>query len=170
MKVTNTLGHSIPNYSGHARIGCLYDPARSIKDVAVEVRRQLANYYPTKDGYKFSVRMSHYNYIQVTIMRVPFKVVNPKHNPRLYKPYASEREPRYTPAGEELLKQVKAILEAYNYNDSDAMTDYFSVNFYSGVSYDTTIEKQESDDIAIKAFIPEPGSEGSRWVKVKRNR
>lgn len=35
-----------------------------------------------------------------------------------------------TEAGHNMLKKAVAIADAYNYDNSDAMTDYFDVNFY----------------------------------------
>jgi len=148
-QLTNTLGHSCPNYTGHAKIGCLYDPARSRKEIAIEVRRQLANYYPAKKGYKFSVTCSRGRSIDISIKAVPFKIVNPK-----YDPYIRNNEPRYNEAGADLLKQCEAILEAYNYSDMDGMIDYFDVNYYTHVAYDYSIENAEYADIKIRTQEP----------------
>lgn len=152
--VYNDLGHSVYNYTGHATIGCLYDPARSRKDIAAEVRRQLAIYYPTKAGYKFSVTCSSGRGIDIKILKVPYKIVNPKHNPRAFKPYDINREPRYMPEAIELVRQVESILAAYNYSDCDGMTDYFNVNFYGSVQYDYAIENKEYTDNKVRTQEP----------------
>ena len=147
--VYNDLGHSVYNYTGHATIGCLYDPARSRKDIATEVRRQLAIYYPSKAGYKFSVTCSRGRGIDIKILKVPYKIVNAK-----YDPYIRNNEPRYNAEAIDLLKQAEAILEAYNYSDCDGMTDYFNVNFYSSVQYDYAIENKEYTDNKVRTQEP----------------
>jgi hypothetical protein len=53
----------------------------------------------------------------------------------IYDPEPNEYGNRqHTPACKALLAQVKAIRDAYNYNGSDPMTDYFDVNFYGSVT------------------------------------
>jgi hypothetical protein len=63
--------------------------------------------------------------------------------------HLSNQDSRYIVNSDELkqlLKDLKHILDSYNFDDSDTMTDYFHVNFYGSVDVDW---KQESVLIAI---------------------
>ena len=45
----------------------------------------------------------------------------------------------------DLRKKVKEILDQYNYNNSEIMTDYFDVNFYSYFYLDSNLENKYKD-------------------------
>ncbi len=46
--------------------------------------------------------------------------------------------------------KVKEILNQYNYNNSDIMTDYFDVNFYSYFYLDSNLENKYKDQLLNK--------------------
>ena len=50
----------------------------------------------------------------------------------------------------DLRKKVKEILDQYNYNNSDIMTDYFDVNFYSYFYLDSNLENKYKDQLLSK--------------------
>jgi hypothetical protein len=50
----------------------------------------------------------------------------------------------------DLRKKVKEILDQYNYNNSEIMTDYFDVNFYSYFYLDSNLEKKYKDQLLSK--------------------
>jgi hypothetical protein len=50
----------------------------------------------------------------------------------------------------DLRKKVKEILDQYNYNNSDIMTDYFHVNFYSYFYLDSNLENKYKDQLLSK--------------------
>jgi len=50
----------------------------------------------------------------------------------------------------DLRKKVKEILDQYNYNNSEMMTDYFDVNFYSYFYLDSDLENKYKDQLLIK--------------------
>lgn len=55
---------------------------------------------------------------------------------------------------------VKAIVKAYNYNDSDGMTDYFDVNFYEDIDflgYEYIPAKAEGEPKKEETATAEPG-------------
>jgi len=45
------------------------------------------------------------------------------------------QEQMYTLRASEVLKKVKKIVESYNYDDSDSMTDYFNCGFYLHIDF-----------------------------------
>ena len=47
----------------------------------------------------------------------------------------------------DLRKKVKEILDQYNYNNSEMMTDYFDVNFYSYFYLDSNLENKYKDQL-----------------------
>jgi len=49
-----------------------------------------------------------------------------------------------------LRKKVKKILDQYNYNNSEIMTDYFDVNFYSYFYLDSNLENKYKDQLLSK--------------------
>lgn len=49
------------------------------------------------------------------------------------------------------MKQIEQIINEYNFDGSDMMSDYFNVNFYSHVSTEWAIEKKEGD--YVKALV-----------------
>jgi hypothetical protein len=50
----------------------------------------------------------------------------------------------------DLRKKVKEILDQYNYNNSEMMTDYFDVNFYSYFYLDSDLENKYKDQLLNK--------------------
>jgi len=42
---------------------------------------------------------------------------------------------RYTPEASELLARLESVLQAYNFDNSDTMTDYFHVRFYGNAEF-----------------------------------
>ena len=50
----------------------------------------------------------------------------------------------------DLRKKVKEILDQYNYNNSEIMTDYFDVNFYSYFYLDSDLENKYKDQLLSK--------------------
>ena len=50
----------------------------------------------------------------------------------------------------DLRKKVKELLDQYNYNNSEMMTDYFDVNFYSYFYLDSNLENKYKDQLLSK--------------------
>ena len=46
--------------------------------------------------------------------------------------------------------KVKEILDQYNFNNSEIMTDYFHVNFYSHFYLDSDLENKYKDQLLSK--------------------
>ncbi len=96
-------------------VGAKYETTKDldIAEIAKLVRKDLKEAYPR---YKFSVRIDRYSMGQSLDVVVS--------NTDLV---------RHSDAADKLQHEVKEIVNAYNFDDSDSMTDYFHVAFYSGV-------------------------------------
>jgi len=133
-------------------VGSKYDPDLDVVEIAKRVRKDLKQEY---SGCKFSVRIQRFSMgrsLDVTIKHTDFQVVNPDRvRFRVENPewdYAKTNAPElYTTEGEALLKRVKEIVQAYNFDDSDSMSDYYRVNFFQNIEFDYDldglIERQE---------------------------
>jgi hypothetical protein len=94
-----------------------------IKEIAKLVRADLKQF---KDC-KFSVSIERYSMgqsLNVYIMQTPFDVYE-----------YIEEERKYTLRANNLVTEVKNILNQYNYDNSDSMTDYFDTRFYSDIRF-----------------------------------
>lgn len=123
-----------------------YDTNLSVKEIAKLIRGELKQF----KGCKFSVVKEHSNCINIEIKEVPFKPYISQYyeakasdNWEAYHEYrrglASNEEwhrSGYTKEWQFLMDQVEKIANAYNFDDSDSMTDYFHVNYYCFVKYD----------------------------------
>ena len=58
--------------------------------------------------------------------------------------YRTDTPDRYVPSFKALKAALKAIVEAYNFDGSDLMTDYFNVRFYGDVLVDSDVLKREA--------------------------
>jgi len=90
---------------------------------------------------KVSVRIYRGNYIGVRVTKIGFDPRNPTHNNRENIHFQNKR---FTEEGEQVLKTLHELLDVYNYDNSDVMTDYFDVNFYSSVEYAYELEYPEN--------------------------
>lgn len=98
-------------------IGEKYEATRnlSIVEIAKLVRKDLKEAFP---AYKIGVRVEKFSMGCALHIRV--------NNTGLNRRDANDSE-----AVKELQRAIKQVGDAYNYNDSDPMTDYFSTNFYN---------------------------------------
>jgi hypothetical protein len=86
--------------------------------------------------------MDGYNSIYISVMTAPVDVFTQEGRDGLYvcsggaKAYIQlnhfylQDDPRITDYCKIVLKDILEMLNSYNYDDSDSMTDYFSTNFY----------------------------------------
>jgi hypothetical protein len=120
----------------------------SIREIAALIRKDLKK-YPTKDGYKFSVRSDIFSggqSIAVTIRSIPegITVETPEfvawreQNP--HSSYLSAPQ-RYSNELTALMDDVKDIVNAYNFDDSDSSSDYFHSNFYDSIRLDLEVRE-----------------------------
>ena len=131
--------------------GPKYDRDLDVREIAKLVRADMkaaSGPIPHRlpGGFKAGVRISRYSMgrsIDVTIKTVPGVTVR---NPARVEFEASggstytrdmPAEARFihTAEARAILAQVKAIVDAYNFDGSDVQSDYFHVNFYSDVRF-----------------------------------
>lgn len=117
-----------------------------IKDIAVLIRAELK----AIPGLKVSVKIERYSMGQsmhICIKETGFKIC-----PEAYIKYAKDGYPqimadnrpeRYTPEAVALKDKIEAIANQYNYDNSDSQTDYFDVNYYLYVNYDSDLIDKE---------------------------
>ena len=91
------------------------------------IRNDLKTAFP---GFKFSVRVSHYTSIDVSLMKSPL-VFNFKFD-KGYKQINQYCLEDYENG--DILKQIVEIINKENYDKSDIMSDYFDVGFYMSFS------------------------------------
>ena len=108
--------------------GSKYQENMDIKDIAKEIRKAIK-----MDGFKFSVKIRRYSggqSLNVGIKEVPdnFQMAAAKES---WNGYGQRWE--YSPELKQLMDNIKAIINSYNYDGSDSMVDYFDVNFYGFV-------------------------------------
>lgn len=146
-------------YTPYAWKGNGYDSSIGIKEIAKVIRQVVKEQYPTV---KTSVRISRYSMgqsLSVDLMEAPFEVFNQPDQNKL-RPIdmtwgiedAMQRWERLVQSGHMSVNQyyindsiyltdeakkffglVRDICDYFNYDDSDAMTDYFSTNFYYSI-------------------------------------
>lgn len=119
------------NYSGRATEGNKYQDTKDldVKDIAKLIRADLKAV-----NIKASVRIERYSMgksINVDIITPEeFTVKNPAFDHNIHPAHM-----RLTDEAKTLRDKVTAIVEAYNYDDSDSQIDYFDVNFYSHIGF-----------------------------------
>lgn len=93
------------------------------------VRTWLKEIYPR---YKFSVRRENYNSIYIKLISADFEAFT-RESGKVQdhiNHYNIERNPDLTDRAKEVMLNVCDFVMSYNFDDSDAMTDYFHTNFY----------------------------------------
>lgn len=93
------------------------------------MRTWLKEIYPR---YKFSVRRENYNSIYIKLMSADFEAFT-RESGKVQdhiNHYNIERNPDLTDRAKEVMLNVCDFVMSYNFDDSDAMTDYFHTNFY----------------------------------------
>lgn len=98
-------------------------------EVVELVRAWLKETYPK---YKFSVRRENYNSIYIKLMSADFEAFT-KESGKIQDTinhYNIGRNSDLTDRAKEVMLNVCDFVMSYNFDDSDAMTDYFHTNFY----------------------------------------
>lgn len=137
--------------------GAKYDKNLSTKDIAARYRQDIKAAIKAGElpqGLKVSVRYESFaggSAIRVHVTACPFRVMNPERviadieNPHEFKP--EHQLPVHTPEAKALEKKLDAMLQAYNFDGSDIMTDYFHVKFYGNAGWDWQLESAERKEI-----------------------
>ena len=128
-------------------VGDKYDPALSTKEIAVRIRadiKQAIKVVALPPG-KYSVKYRSFAGgtsidVSVSDLHKDFRALTLG---------ASGRVEPSTP-GKWVMEALRRIVESYNYDRCDSMTDFFSVNFYSSVAFDwdwTDMERKVLEEI-----------------------
>jgi hypothetical protein len=127
-----------------------YESSRDIKDIAKDIRKDIKT--AIKSGklpkVKVSIRISRYSMGQsltIEIKETSFPTVTPAFVRWLSEDNFAPH--RYTPIAGRVLEDITNIANAYNYNKSDSMTDYYDTNFYTHVQYDTELRAAHIEKI-----------------------
>jgi len=142
-------------YTENGWAGSRYNPNITLKEIASITRGYVKDVYPT---YKFSVTTEYYSggcSLYVCLMESPenifdadrvietaksrnhFQTIEESisvYQKNITSGYLQGWERYYeamTDKAREALKDVEALVESYNYDDSDSQYDHFDVNFYS---------------------------------------
>lgn len=150
--------------------GAKYNRDLSTTEIAKLVRTDIkaAMKAGTLPKAKYSVRTEYYSggsslYVTISKVEEPrFFLYNParlEHEVRT--PHATlgpDAQMLYSSVATALLKNVEALVNAYNHNGSDIMVDYFDVKFYEHVTFgDWGLRDKELED--AKARIAERDAE-----------
>mgnify|MGYP005804714813 CR=1 FL=1 len=120
----------------HARfIGSNYKRDMSNKEIAATVKKHLAQRFP---GTKWSATTAGYNSVNVYLVSSPYENAKVCENMREW----AEKSPELSA----IMNYAKKLLQSYNYDDSDSMTDYFDVNFYETVNIAYNYQQTEQTE------------------------
>ncbi len=99
------------------------------KEKMKQVREDLKKEFPTKQGWKFSIKKRDYAVVDVAIMKSPFDFETEYMQLNQYcleEDFSGEKRKE--------LEKVLDIINEGNFDKSDVMTDYFHVGFYINLS------------------------------------
>jgi hypothetical protein len=101
-----------------------------------QMRNQIKNLYPVKQGWKFSITRENYSNVRCVILAAPIelRVDNSKTNEGVNNYYIETRYNGENEKATEVLKSINQILNTDNFDESDSMTDYFHVGHYVSIS------------------------------------
>ena len=147
--------------------GSKYESKRDVKDVAKLVRADLAALVKKGElpkGFKASVTIDRFSggcSLDVRVTAAPGVPIYNRERllldtlePNAYH-HGAGVPPLNTEEATALIKLVEGVVNAYRRDNSDLMTDYFDVSFYSDVKFDWSLEKadREAALAEIKAKI-----------------
>lgn len=150
--------------------GKKYEEGLNVTEIAKRVRKDIVAAIKAGElpkGLKVAVRVSRYSggrSLDAEVKEVPegFVIHNPE-RVRLQEedPSMGSWDPHHHPVlTEEATKvydTIGRLIAAYNYDGSDSMTDYFNVNFYSNISWDSRVDRLDRERTLAKlAGKPEP--------------
>ena len=109
-----------------------YITSESVK----EIRNNIKELYPAKKGWKFSITREHYSSVRCEILSAPveLRVDTTKDNEGVNHFWIESRFEGKNETATEILKNINAILNLNNFDNSDSMTDYFHVGHYVTLS------------------------------------
>ena len=124
--------------------GIKYDAGLNIVEVAKRVRKAIKDNHPDIKASVTTKRFSGGQSLDVRITGCPFPIVNPsRHEAERTRIVHEYEDPRFTEPASKLLKDLESLVNQWNRDLSDTMTDYFNVKFYEHVFFDWEIEEAE---------------------------
>ncbi|MDP2684939.1 MAG: LPD29 domain-containing protein [bacterium] len=129
-----------------------YERCIDISEIAKKVRKEIKEKFP---NIKTSVRISRFSggqSLDVDITGCDFNPVNPEWDSVDYS-YPSKQI--YTDEGLQLLKNIKKIVNQYNFDYSKIEVDYFHVNFYGHVKFDYDFKTKCIETLKNNVIITE---------------
>ena len=145
-----------------------YDRSLDTAEIAKRIRKEITSL--KKNGTvrglprdaKISVRIDRFSggsSIDVIVKYLPYNPLNvdrvkwEKENPHTYVGSLHSMDAayhRYNEDGRALKEFLEELLNSYNRDNSDIMTDYFDVNFYGHVRFDYTFERECQEKIEAR--------------------
>lgn len=115
-------------------IGQNYDVNLSDKDIVAKIREYLKTEF--RDcKFLVTIEKGYYtNSINIYLIEAPENVLIGSDGYAQINHYWLDDSKQLTDYGKKLLKNVVSFAQSYNYDDSDAMTDYFDTGFYLKIS------------------------------------
>jgi len=122
-------------------IGNKYDQVKNldVKDIAKLIRTDLKQF---KDC-KFSVSIQRYSGGR----SIHIKLMNTNNLKRFVNVHYNSTDKDRLNFSKDFKERLESIVNQYNYDKSDPMTDYFNVNFYSHIDIDYNFQKSIEDKI-----------------------
>jgi hypothetical protein len=101
-----------------------------------QMRNQIKEMYPSKQGWKFSITRENYSNVRCIILSAPIELRadDSKSNESVNPFYIENRYNGKNEKATEVLKNINDILNTDNFDESDSMTDYFHVGHYISIS------------------------------------
>ena len=121
--------------------GNKYDKNLSIKEIAKLIRADIkAIGYTKANSYNISVTSDH-NAININVISIPSNIeiysnknIDLNTYSKTSPDYFRQFNEKYSQKWRTIRSNLQNIHHSYNYDDSDAMSDYYSVNYYGTVS------------------------------------
>jgi hypothetical protein len=97
-----------------------------------EMRNTIKNVFPSKDGWKFSVKRDHYSSVSCSILQAPIelRIDENNTNENVNNFWINSRYNGLNYKATEILNAINDILNLNNYDRSDVQSDYFDVGHY----------------------------------------
>jgi hypothetical protein len=127
--------------------GSKFDKSLDVKEIAKLLRKDLKAYVNANDlsGLKVSTKIDRFSggqSIDMLIVALPdgIELVNPDWN-------QNYRISKWSEKVTQILEDIKEMHKSYNYDGSNSMFDYFSVNYYGQVGIDWKLESNSLKEV-----------------------
>ena len=114
-------------YEEQGWVGSRYDSELSMDAIVKIIRAYCKGHYP---DCKFSITRKDYNSITVALMEAPFEAIPQGDSYAARYGHMQNAEKFGTEEARQILSDIGRFGNSYNYDHSDAMTDYFDRGFY----------------------------------------